>query len=203
MKDARTWIIIGLAVVVILLLVFRGNNGGPSKEQIEREAQYARQAAIDNVEKTNAVARADSIQKSHVEYKDSVKVALSAKDKRIHTLTTRLTQQRPTVQPYLDTIPVLKQFVQTQDSLLQTQDSTIQILRASNYRIAKDFDALSIAMVDERKISEKMLQDCEANRESLKNDLEKATKKEVRKVKFWKAAAVVGTVGAFLLGAQL
>lgn len=190
------------AIITIIVMLFLWPSGGPSKEQIEREAQYARQAAIDQVEKNNAVARADSIQKSHVEYRDSVKVALSAKDKRIQVLSTRLTQQRPVVQPILDSIPVLKQFVETQDSLIQTQDSTIQILQASAYRSAKEFDALSIAMVDERKISEKMIQDCEANREALKGDLEKATKTEARKVKFWKAAAVVGTVGAFILGSQ-
>ena len=78
----------------------------------------------------------------------------------------------------------------------------IATLRDVNFRSLKDFDALSIAIVDERKISEKMLQDCEANRESLKRDVERDVKRERRKTALFKVVAVVGTVGAFILGSK-
>lgn len=191
-----------LIIIIILLLLFNGSNQGPTKEQIEREAQYKRQMAIDSIERVQIIAYSDTIVMRSKQYQkeDSARIASLTNDNK--RLRSNVHKSRPNVQPYLDSLPVLKSFVAQQDSLIENQDSTIQQLKFSNYRIAKDFDALNIAMVDERKISEKMLQDCEANREALKKDVESKVKKERRKTTLFKVIAIVGTVGGFILGNQ-
>jgi hypothetical protein len=191
--------LLGAAILAIVIMIFLWPPSGPSKDQIEREAQYKRQHAIDSTEKAQIIAYSDTIVMRLKQYQkeDSARIASLTNDNK--RLRSNVHKSRPNVQPYLDSLPVLKSFVAQQDSLIENQDSTISYLQAANYRTMKEFDALSIAIVDERKIAEKMIQDCDSNREAVQKDVDRDVKKERRKKVLAQVLIPIVAVGAFLL----
>jgi hypothetical protein len=192
------------SIIAIIIMIFLWPSGGPSKEQIERELTYKRQRAIDSTNLAQSQAQMNVLISEAKEARKEDSVQLKAKDDEIQRLKVKAAKAVAAIpQKAHDDYPQIQEALKAKDSVIQELDSANQYLRAANFRVNKEFDDLQIQAIDERRIAAKMLQDCEANRESLKNDLEKATKKEVRKVKFWKAAAVVLGVGGFLAGSQL
>jgi hypothetical protein len=195
------WIIaLILAVVVIILILTRPS--GDSEIHKQREDAYKRQVALLQLEKDSIKALQSKIilEVSEERKSDSVKLAL--KDSQIRGLKSRIAKSRQEVQPMIDTIQPLRVFVEQQDSLLNVQDSTIAIYQQSLYDLGRQFTVLEGTIYDSRAISDRMMAECEARNAELLSQAERMEKKNRKKIKIWQAAAIVGTVGAFLLGAQ-
>lgn len=196
------WYLIGFLLLIIVLMIIFWPSPGPSDSQIQREQAYQTQVAILEVEKRDINARVDSLLKAtrNIVKTDSVK--LRARDKEINQLKARLSQARPEIQPMLDSIPKLKEFVSRQDSVIFIQDSTIVSLRESLYEIGKNVSLLEDELVKARDIEDRISQECEARKNELLSENQKMEKKYRRKVKVWQVVSVVGFVGAFLLGSK-
>src|SRR5688572_28429589 len=193
MKPIHYLLIAAVANIIIMLILWP--SGGPSKEQIEREAQFKRQRAIDSTNLAQSQAQMTVLISEAKEARKEDSVKLKAKDDEIQRLKIKAAKAVAAIpQKAHDDYPQIQEALKAKDNVIAELDSANQYLRAANFRSMKEFDALSIAIVDERKISEKMIQDCEANREALKNDLEKAEAKP--KALGWK----IGAVGALILG---
>lgn len=75
---------------------------------------------------------------------DSIKSieAQKAFKMRVATLTQKLTEKRPEIEPLLDSIPKLAEFVLLQDSIIDVQAVRIDSLEAQKARQWKDFNKL-------------------------------------------------------------
>jgi chromosome segregation ATPase len=196
------WIIALILAVVVIILILTRPSGG-SDAQNKREDAYRNQIALLQLEKDSLKALQSKIilEVSEEHEKDSIE--LESIEREIRVLKTRLTQQRPQVQPYLDSIPVLKQFVETQDSVIQTQDSTLAVYQQSLYDLGRQFTVLEGTIYDSRQIEERMMAECESRRAELLSQVERMEKKNRKKVKIWKSVAVALGVGGLFLGSQL
>lgn len=182
------WSIVAiLAAVIVLLLLFQPS----TPPNTSREDAYRQHIGELRVDSARSAARIDSLVKVHVVRTVKDSIDLRAKETVIKRLSTRLTQTRPQVQPILDTIPILKRFVETQDSLIQTQDSTILMLQQSLYDAGKEFSGLLEQVAIDKRISSQMISACELNMEQQRQDFEKKEKKLRRTSKLLKVAAVV------------
>src|SRR5687767_2111608 len=75
---------LGIAIIIIMLILWP--SGGPSKEQIEREAQFKRQRAIDSTNLAQSQAQMTVLISEAKEARKEDSVKLKAKDDEIQRL---------------------------------------------------------------------------------------------------------------------
>lgn len=196
------WVIIGLVAVIVALILFWPDSK-PNQREIEREQAYQTQIAILRSDSANSAHRIDSIKQKAEDSLQSVNVQLRAKESENRVLRINLSKSRKQVQHLIDSIPELKTFVGQQDSLIQNQDEQIEILRGGLYNLGRDFNALVGEQEINARISSDMLLACEQRHSDIMDLKNRELKKAKRGSRGWKVGAVVGTVGAFLLGSQL
>jgi len=125
---------------------------------------------------------------------DSLKNVLrqAAYKREIQVLKKKLSETRPEVQPYLDSIPVLKQFVAIQDSIIHKQDSEIDNLNAENLAQRKHFESL-LKVADEKFNAATEIND----HFKAINDIQDRQNKKMRKIN---AILKVSIPAAFVVG---
>jgi hypothetical protein len=187
MKDARTWIIIGLVIVIALLILF-----SPSKpiDQIDNQAFKDRIETL-RWEKSLKDAQLKAIIKESEDNDSTTKVELRAKDKEISLLKAKLSKQRPVIQPIIDSIPELKAFIATQDSVIlvtEQRADNLQMALTSQLETIRDLRTL---IIDKDRISNEMFVTCS---QQLDKADRLANKEHKRKTFFKKLAGVLGII---------
>lgn len=195
MKSIQTWVIIGLAAVIVIMLLF------DKDPEPNREAEEQLKVAL-----AIADLKIDSLSKSRTKLarkiaEDSI---LQAEERHtfqnaIGSLQTRLRQRRDKIDTLILESPALREYVATADSVIAFQSARIDSLESDKAELR----------VDVREITANFEAQLEAMRSKLKSTEEIAGvyKKEARRAKrsarWLKAAIPVVGVGLFLLGAQL
>ena len=187
MKDARTCIIVGLVVIIALLILF-----SPTKpvDQTDNQAFKDRINEL-SLQKAHKDAQVATLFKESESKDSTVRVELRAKDKEISLLKTKLSKQRPPIVLMADSVPELKAFIATQDSLLAATEQkadTLQMAYTSQIETTRDLKKL---IVDKDRIANEMYSACAAQ-------LDKADRLANREHKkaniFKKIAGVLGII---------
>lgn len=191
MRDVKVILIIVLAGVIAFLIL---TDKDPSTVDL---APYERAIAISNL-KIDSLTKSNRATIKRIQ-EDSI---IQAEEKQayqnsITSLQARLRTKRDRIDTLILESPALQEYVATADSVISFQSARIDSLELDKAELR----------VDVRTITENFLRQIEQHESKLKatEDLADAYKKdarrEKRKVKVWKVATVLGTVGAFLLGA--
>jgi hypothetical protein len=195
--DIKTWALIILAGAFILYILF--DKDPIPNESYVKEYESAIQKRDVKIISLETKHREDSLKSAQqiAQTRDSLKreqrhgVKLSSNLARL--------KANPIVIQVRDSIPIIDRLVQSYDSLLESKDDQIELqgrlivsLEDENKRITGNF-------LERLELSEQNFQAQKAISDSYKKDL----RKERRKVKLFKVIAVVGTVGAFILGSGL
>lgn len=193
MKYFRTWLIIGLAVVVILMLLF-DKDPDPVNTQPWKDTIALKDFQIQELNLQNQALLIDLRE-------DSVR---QAKEKQsflseINRLSKRRDTSRPQVQPLIDSIPPLKAFIETQDSIILTQAIRIDTLESNLSNLRIDLNEITTNFQEQLKLSQEKF---EAQGEILKLSMKE--NKKIRRANLWaKVGAVALGIGGFFLGSQL
>ena len=186
-KTPRDYIIVALVLIVALLIIFRRDQ---PQDQTEGKAFKETISKLE-AEKAQKDAQIQAIFQES-EHKDSaVRVQLRAKDKEISLLKAKLSKQRPPIVLMADSVPELKAFIATQDSLLlatEQKADTLQMALTSQLETIRDLRTL---VVDKDKIQNEMFTTCSERVDKLQRDYEKEHK---RKIGWKKVAAIFGVV---------
>ena len=195
--DIKTWALIILAGAFILYILF-------DKDPIPNESYVAEyESTIQRNESTIKALESkhveDSLRFTHkiAELRDSLKTSGKHTVKIERSLAK--IKANPVIIKVRDSIKVVDDAFITYDSTLAAKNEEIRIqgkmivsLEDENQRITSNFlERLSLQ-------SENL-----ATQKEIIDDQRKELRKERRKVKLFKVVAVVGTVGAFILGAGL
>lgn len=194
MRDVKTWLIIGLTVVIVLLILFQ-----PSKPDPERQI-YIDSVKVLQSQKAEISSRFEDLRVYASNKAISDSVQLRAQEREITRLKVKASQART---PKVDTLildnPELKVFVEAQDSVIHQQSVLIDTLK-NQLRFERNVREQLVALhYDSDKISASLQELSEQRIVTLEKDL----KKERRKGWFLKAVAIVGSVAAFIGGSQL
>lgn len=193
MKNLQTYIIIGLGIVIILMILF-DKDPPPVDLAPYKTALAIADHQIDSLTKSNR-ATIKRIQEDSILQAEEKQ----AYQKSITGLQARLRNKRDRIDTLILESPVLQEYVATADSVISFQSARIDSLEIDKAELR----------VDIRAITENFLKQIEQHESKLKatEQLADAYKKDARKskraVKVWKIAAIIGTIGAFLGGAQL
>ena len=129
------------SIIAIIIMIFLWPSGGPSKEQIEREAQFKRQRAIDSTNLAQSQAQMTVLISEAKEARKEDSVKLKAKDDEIQRLKVKAAKAVAAIpQKAHDDYPQIQEALIAKDSVIQELDSANQYLRAANFRVAKEFD---------------------------------------------------------------
>ena len=136
-----------VVILVLLLLSIAGNvwqwSVSRNRDNVARIESQERQAEIAK-HQARAVSYADSARLERAKrLADSLKysLAVSGLKMRNSAMSKKLVEMRVDVQPFLDSIQVVGDFVALQDSSLNQKDSIIMVLEDQNYTQAKLFSA--------------------------------------------------------------
>lgn len=196
-KDIRTWLIIGMALIISLLIIFRPQNE-PDTEKIQAlEMGIAHdKLKIKELEDKNKLESAAHVQEV-TQTRDTLKRVQTHAGKLERSLA-RI-RANPVIIQAVDDIQVLGEAFSTYDSLLESKDDQIELqgrlivsLEDENKRITGNFME-RLEFSEQNFIAQKAISD------SYKKDL----RKERRTNRLLKAGAVLLGVGGFFLGSQL
>jgi chromosome segregation ATPase len=187
--DLKTWAIIGLALIIVLMILFRKpaerTDLTPYKVEIAHQ-----QLVIDSLTKSRSSLNR-KIQEDSILQAEEKQVF----QKSITGLQARLQVKRVRIDTLWQTSPALREYVATADSVISFQSARIDSLESDKAELR----------VNIREITANFEAQLSATQVKLKatEDLAAAYKKEARKAKHlnrWlKAAIPVTAVGAFLL----
>jgi hypothetical protein len=194
MRDVKTWIIVGLGIVIVVLLLF-----WPSYEPPDTTV-FKREIAAQN--KQIAVLSAELKKKAEKFQSDSLRLAKDSVEHKKHVskLESRISQLKANTR-----VVYIREQEPSIDSLITAQDSLIV---RSVQRVA----ALEGEMFALRQDMSKVFTDCESRfqaqlekeklTEAENERLAKEVKKGRRKKKLAQILIPIVGVGAFLIGAQ-
>jgi predicted RNase H-like nuclease (RuvC/YqgF family) len=182
------WVVVIILALVIVWLLLRNGEKPVEVDQVEKEKYEAVQKAKEE-ERAKAADKVDSVAQAMQDSLQGVWNVVNKQKKEINRLERRVAVLRPQIQPYIDSLPVLKSYVQAQDSLMQVKDSTINTLTAAVYDLGKSANVLEGELYNERIIAQQMLQGCEARNAALEDQIEESQKKNRR---FWPTLKRVG-----------
>lgn len=193
MKSVKTWAIIILAVVVILLLIFPGSQEVDTKvwkDSLKASSERIATLQLDRARLFEKI-KSDSLESIRRDsaYKSDIKI----KERRISDL-----KANPTVIRIREEVPVI-------DTLILAYDSIINVQSARLYDVGKELTGLRQDLDQVRINFEAQLQEYSNTQEILVNTIEeqrKELKKQKRKATLYKITTVIAGVGGVLLGAQ-
>ena len=194
-KDWKFLLIISLVAVIVLLILF-----WPSK-QPDQDTSEAFKSEIERlkVEKAENSLKVERLKKTYSDSLRIIEALIYGKDKEITLFRRKLADLRPVVAPQLDSLPLVKQFVDLQDSVIQAQGKQIDTLKWTVEFQKKMFAELVAAEVDEEKIDQRI----QAEQAKRIDELEKANEKMFKKKTFWqkvaKATIVIAVVETAIL----
>lgn len=185
--DAKTWIIVGLTLGIILLIIFR-----PAKPiDKNQKKQYDSVVSIWKGLADSAVKQSGAIVKDAFKRMERDSLAINAEKSKTAYWKGQALTKRVLAQPAIDSNAIVKDFVASLDSVIVSQGITIDTLSKAYDRQKESFTQLSKVMVDERKIRELMFTTCSERVAKLQRDYEKEHK---RKGVFKKIAGVLGVI---------
>lgn len=187
-----------LAIVTTIFIMRDCARPDEEKESTEQKEYNSAMAELKGLLDSTQAIQEHAI-KSLAEHKGKDSVAKAAFKIENTRLKKQLAIRRPQVQVMIDSTPPLKAFIQTQDSIILTQDVRIDSLEASMDFQRKLNEDLIITEFQEDKI-EAAMQIQAAQRI---DQLEKLSRKKERKSRFVKVLVPVVAVAGLLLGSQL
>lgn len=193
-KDFRTWLIIGLVLLVVYLILSRPSR--PQPEQITQleKVKDSLTREIKSVKANRAVL--------FDQYVKNVVTSERVQDSLITLVKKKQARQviiRPVVMAQVDSLPIVKQFILRSDSIqadLTERVTSLEFALTSTTKTLKG-------------ITESYENELQFTRDHYKIALEEAEvyrkgwRKEQRKTKVWKVAAVVLGVGGLMVGSAL
>lgn len=187
------WIIIGLAAVIVFLLL---TDKDPSTVDL---APYETAIAIadhqiDSLTKSNR-ATIKRIQEDSIiqaEERESFKTKLNA-------ISRRQDIRRPQVLQQIDSLPIVKAFIETQDSVIYFQSARIYSLELDKVELRVDIRTITDNFIRQMEAQESKIQATQALADAYK----KEARRSKRSARWLKAGAVALGVGGLFLGAQL
>lgn len=126
---------------------------------------------------------------THVKEAEAFKV-------KITRLTGKLATQRPKVDSIIFDNPVLIEYVNTADSVIEVQGHRIEILEYQFGKLSMSNEALTANFESQLKLQESRFTDSQ----NLASELEKDLKKEKRRAKIAKILVPIALVGGIILG---
>jgi chromosome segregation ATPase len=191
--DLKTWAIIGLALIIVLMILFRKPAERTDLTPYKVEIALANRT-IDSLSKGGAKLARKIAEDSILQAEEK-----QVFQKSITGLQARLKEKRVRIDSIILDRPEVKEFISMQDSVISQQagrintlENVLTALRVDIKSLNRNFDLAMEAQVQKYDALE-----------SINKLNEKALKKKTRGVKVWKAATVLGTVGAFILGSGL
>lgn len=190
MKDIKTWAIVILGVVVILLLIFPGSN--PPDTEIWKDA-------IRDSEQKIAVLKQDRARLAQKITEDSLKSIkrdsvyredLKIKERRISEL-----KANPTVIRIREEVPVI-------DTLILAYDSIVSFQQGRIYTLGKELEGLRVDIVSLTTNFEAQLAEAENTQNILLEQIskeQKELKKQVRLKRIFQATSVILPIAVLLL----
>jgi hypothetical protein len=187
--------IVSLILAIILILVILFQPKPPEVDITPYEIQIAEQnLIIDSLSKSNR-ARLKRIQEDSIIQAEERASFLE----RYTRLKGKLGQQRVRIDTVIRENPQVARYVELADSTIQVQaeridtlESNLTDLRVNMKALVNNFNSEIAAHISKYE-----------NEKAIADHYQKENRKTKRANRLWKSAAVVGTVGAFLLGGQL
>jgi chromosome segregation ATPase len=191
--DLKIWAIIGLALIIVLMILFRKPAERTDLTPYRVEIAH-QQLVIDSLTKSRSSLNRKIQEDSILQAEEK-----QAYQKSITGLQARLKDKRVRIDSILVESPALREYVATADSVISFQSARIDSLesdkaelRVNVLEVTANFEAQLSATSQKLKLTE---------------DLAAAYKKEARKAKrgnrWLKSGAVAGVVGALILGSNL
>jgi hypothetical protein len=150
--DIKSWLIIGLIIVVALLILFR-----PSGELPDSSGPY--QEAINKLEVKNAI-KDSTINDLKRRYADTVKtlsIKLASNDKELFRLKKKASNAEKAIPPHvIEDHPEVGTALMAKDSVIQKQDEQADVLKAAIKFQQIAYNDLSKAYVDKEAINRDM-----------------------------------------------
>lgn len=200
--DLKTWLIVVLGIVVVLLLMFPGKQEVDStqwKQAIDDANHRNARLAIQNQSLLKRIQE-DSVLSA--EKSESFRTQINGLNRELSAKRTQLAKSRKEIQPQLDTIPRIKAFVEQQDSLIQLQDSTISFQQGRIYDLGKEMEGLRIdlnavtvnfqAQIQESNNTQKILLEAIGKEQ-------KELKKQIRQKRLFQITTVILPIAVLLL----
>jgi chromosome segregation ATPase len=202
MRDIKTWIIVGLGIVIVLLLLFKKSPKSDNKP-FERElASREHQIRVLGLQNQSLIDSIKSLDKKEAEEKAVFNAKLEAKNREISKLRTKSAEQRKEVQPLIDSFPPLRAHIDTMDSTVAALDSTNRMkdvriagLELTNGKLSLNITALQANFDEAMKLRSEQASIMEAENERLAKEV----KKQTRLTKLFQAISVIGPVAIAII----
>lgn len=183
-----------MGLVIIAMILF-------DKDDLsnQQHAGYQRIANEWKAKAWQAVAQSDSILSDAIKRKEKDSIVIKAQDSKIKALTTKAAVRRPQVIERIQADTAVLSYVTTLEEVvgeLQIQNDTLKSTIAFHIQVEKDLFRNS-------KVMQEAFEQQIIHTEALADAYKKENRKERRKVKVWKVATVLGTVGALVFGSGL
>lgn len=197
-RDARTYIIIGLAFILIILLLKDCSRPSEQREA-DKEKEFKTAIAILEADKAEIQSKQEATVKRYVDKVKVDSINLGAQNARIQALQTKLTNHRPKVIEKIQTDTAVLSYVNTLEEVIaeiQVQNDTLKSQIQFQRKINEDL--ILLEAVEDRVEADLTLQT------SVRiADLERNAKKRERKSKLKTVLIPVVAVAGLLIGAQL
>jgi hypothetical protein len=194
MKNVSAWFIIGLAIIIVIMALM-----WPSPEPADTTI-WQREIAAQNEQ--IAVLSSELNKKAQKFKEDSLRLIKDSMEHKKHVvnLESRISQLKanPRVVYIRQKEPIIDSLITAQDSLVRVSTERVATLEGELFSLRQD---MSKVFVDcEKRFQEQL--DTEKLYQAENERLAKGVKKERRGKKIAQVAAVIGTVGAFILGSR-
>jgi len=192
-REPFAWLII---VGLIFFILWQRSEG--KRQQLERSADNKlHQQRIEELQGRGETAarRADSLQANFVRRHTSDSLVLSGFKMRNSAMSKKLAEQRPTLQPFIDSLQPVRDYVMLADSLLAAKDIIITHLTLSHEAEVVDLEAIIKAREDQILV--------EATKghlwETVAIETEKEANQQRRRKGFWRTSAAILAGGVLFL----
>ncbi len=194
-KSPKDYIIVALVLLLAGVILFRKSAPLPDNGKNEYEKNNERLTAQLSIKD----AQIGAVVK---ESEDTIKyfqAIVGTQNKEIKAQKVRNAELRNPVQPLIDSVPALKAFIQSQDSLLlvtEQRADTIQKAYTSQIETTRDLKKL---IVDKDKIQNEMFTTCSERVDKLQRDYEKEHKRKGT----WRKVAGIAIIVSLVEGALI
>lgn len=182
-----------LAIVIVIMMILWPDTE-PASTQPWKDTITSIETKLADTVAQNQVLR-DSIKKINIEHREEKEVFKTTIDR----LLVKKASQRPKVDSLIFDNPVLIEYVNTADSIIEVQGHRIEVLEYQFGKLSMSNEALTANFESQLELHR---QKYEAS-QNLAEEYRKENRKVKRANRFLKAGAVVLGVGGLFLGSQL
>lgn len=195
----RNWknYLIGLLAIGITVLWFARGCDKPAPVVDTRETAYQDTIRALRAQVATIDAKEDSIFSSATDRFKRDSITIKRQDRRIAAAVVRAQAAEAKItQITRDEHPEVVAALAAKDTVQMEMQNKVDSLQASNYIMMKQLTALQHLDIDEDRAKARMIQECEARREQMRQDLEAANKKAekvpvLKRVITWLGVALV------------